>query len=26
LAYKSEREVVRQAIAYVESHPELATV
>src|SRR5215469_2464157 len=26
LTYKSEREVVRQAIAYVESHPELATV
>ena len=26
LSYKSEREVVRQALAYVESHPELATV
>lgn len=24
LSYKSEREVVRQALAYVESHPELA--
>ena len=26
LSYKSEREVVRQALAYVESHPELARV
>jgi 8-oxo-dGTP pyrophosphatase MutT (NUDIX family) len=26
LSYKSEREVVRQALAYLESHPELARV